>query len=202
MAYDIHLAPGAAERAATLLRRPVNWELLAAACGALDGSRVEFSLYRDWLWADVRQPDILEQHCTLRRDRNGRLYIYIHEFTKRASARKGIGGDSVELQVKAAKALGCEYVEMWAAGDATSASRNGYYTWAVLGFDAPISLLERHNLPRAWQHATTVSAVILLGGKDWWRKYGGERKMIFDLRPGSLSYQVMDARRSARERKD
>lgn len=199
MVYAIHLADGAAERAATLLRRPIDWTLLAAACGALDGARIAFSPRRDWLWAEVQHPDILAQQCSLRRNPNGQLYIYIHEFTKRATARKGLGAASIDLQTEAAQRLGCAYLEMWAAGDAHSVSRNGYYTWAVLGFNALLSLAERRTLPDTWQHATTVSEVILLGGKEWWRKRGGERKMFFDLQPTSISQEVVAYQRTQRK---
>ena len=147
----------------------------------------------------MQHPDILAQQCSLRRNANGQLYIYIHEFTKRPAARKGLGGDSVELQVQAAASLGCAYLEMWAAGDANSVSRNGYYTWAVLGFDGSLTLEEQRRLPLELRGARTISEVILRGGAHWWRIVGYERKLVFNLAPGSRSRNILT---EYRRRKD
>ena len=147
MAYNIHRALGATTQARAVFRRDVAWTQLAVACGALDGARVGFSARHNWLWADVQHPDILIQQRSFRRDASGALYIYNHEFTKRPGTSAGLGLRVVAQQVQAAELLGCQRIEMWAAGDARSVSRNGYYTWAVLGFDGPLTLQEQGRLP-------------------------------------------------------
>ena len=95
------------------------------------------------------------------------------------------GARALLTQIKAAPQLGIQRIELYGEGDAKSASRNGYYTWARCGFDAPLRLDEqRRRLPEL-RGARTLNELFGRGGITWWRTFGNSRPMVFDLAPNS-----------------
>lgn len=190
--YQIFFTEGATEYIRELFGCAVAGPQLAAAAGALDGAQVLFTLRRPGeLLVEIRHPYILEQRRSFRRDRDGKLFVYNEEFTKQANAPPALGANALWRQVTAARKLSCQYIETYAAGDPRSAARHGYYVWAVLGFDASLTLREQRSLWPPLVGSQTLNEVMLRGGEEWWRIFGGERKMIFDLRANSKSEQIL-----------
>jgi hypothetical protein len=112
---------------------------------------------------------------------------------------KGIGTKMLAEQVESAAANGFHSIETQAIGTADKKSgANGYYTWAVLGFDGKIP-----GAPGEWPHKgnlkgrgpngeTTVHEVLSKpGGVAWWKQHGESFSGEFDLTEGSVSRQVL-----------
>jgi phage gp29-like protein/GNAT superfamily N-acetyltransferase len=106
---------------------------------------------------------------------------------------QGIGTALLAAQVRKAAELGFSHIE-------TRATRNdgwnGYYTWARLGFDAPIIHVDDkpiRDLLRARGVERISDLIKTPDGREWWMKNGGSYKGEFDLTPGSLSRRVLDA---------
>ena len=113
-----------------------------------------------------------EQKRSIRRDRAGALFIYNHEFTKRHDAPPYLGVRALLTQIKAAQPVGIQRIELYGEGDAKSASRNGYYTRARCGFDAPLRLNEQRRLLPELRGARTLNELFARGGIAWWRNFG------------------------------
>ena len=190
---SVFYTAGARELAQDWFGPAVADELLARAVGALDGAEVVFSLRRGWLFADIAHPHLREQKRSIRRDRAGALFIYNHEFTKRHDAPPYLGVRALLTQIQAAQPLGIQRIELYGEGDAKSASRNGYYTWARCGFDAPLRLDEQRRLLSELRGARTLNELFARGGMAWWRTFGNSRPMVFDLAPNSSMMNTLTA---------
>ena len=197
MALTIVYQTGSRDLARQLFGRVVANETLARAVGALDGAEVTFSVRREWLFAEIKHLYVEAQECSIRRDSYGELYLYIHELTKRPSAPARLSVSMLLSQVSAAQTLGISRIELYAAGDPHSISRNGYYTWARCGFDARLTLRERQFLPPELDAARTLNELMLMGGAAWWKKRGTERSMVFEIADDSSMMQTL--REYARE---
>jgi hypothetical protein len=138
---------------------------------------------KGWLYLSVDDPSRFEVYDTsIRRDSNGNLFAYIHEVrTAAGQGGQGLGVEAFVRQVAGARALGVRYFKLWAAGDYFAKSRNGYYTWARFGFEAPLMSHQKGLLTDELADAETVNDVIRMGGENWWRRYGGDAEMLFDL---------------------
>lgn len=187
--YKLLFNEGANELVRRLFSREVSGDELAAACGALSNSEVEFSISKYGLMVDIRHAYVDIQKRSFRQDADKSVFIFNHEFTKKPDAPKGIGREMIRTQIQAAAMLGIRRIELYAAGDANS-WRKGYYAWAVRGFDAPLTRQEQARLPESLKGVKTLNELMLIGGDQWWRKFGMERKMTFDLSRDSLSWQV------------
>ena len=189
---SVFYTAGARELAQDWFGPAVADELLARAVGALDGAEVVFSLRRGWLFADIAHPHLREQKRSIRRDRAGALFIYNHEFTKRHDAPPYLGVRALLTQIKAAQPLGIQRIHLYGEGDAKSVSRNGYYTWARCGFDAPLWLEEQKNLSGELYGARTLNELMQhQSGIEWWRRNGCSRSMVFDLALDSSMMEVL-----------
>jgi hypothetical protein len=82
-------------------------------------------------------------------------------FVAQPFAPAGFGTDIFSRQVATLVRLGVARIEAEIAG-APGSIYNGYYTWARLGFDAPLSALEQRNLPAGLAGVTTIHALITL----------------------------------------
>ena len=189
---QLNFAAGVTGRIRELFGRDIGGAQLAAAAGALDGAQVEFKLKRsDELLAIIKHPYIISQVRSFRRDKAGNLCVFNEEFTKHPLAPPNLGALALWRQVQAARELGLAYIETYAAGDPRSASRYGYYVWAVYGFNGPLYVGERRIMPPELRVARDLNQLIELGGDWWWRRNGGERKMIFDLAEESASTRIL-----------
>jgi hypothetical protein len=191
---EVNYEKGAAEFAEQLIGRAVSDEELAAAVGALDGSTIEVRTARKGreLLVEVKHPNVLEQIRYIRRDASGTLYIWNFRLEK-APGVYGVGLESPVRQIKAARALGVQRIECYAAGHINDSRYNGYFRWALYGYDAPLYGEEQASLaldPR-YAGARTVNELILRGGREWWRLKGSERKMVFVLDEKSSMMNVL-----------
>lgn len=190
--YTVNYQAGAKELALQLFGRALTDEEIATAAGALDGAMLEvrprkyqggmelFVDIRDERWIDAQQRGF-------RQDADDSLYIWNHRFKKKKDAARGLGLKSVVRQIVAAQRLGIARIEMFALGDANDPEYNGYYRWAIYGYDAKLTASELVllRLDPDLFGAQTVNDVMQRGGKEWWRTQGSARKMIFDLSPDS-----------------
>jgi hypothetical protein len=189
----VKYAAGAADLARDLFGRAVADEELAAAAGALDGATLNVRVRKGReLFVEIVHPLIVRQERGFRRDANGELYIWNHHFEKRHDAPPGVGLRSFKTQVEGARRLGVKRIELWAAGDLNDRSYNGYLTWAIFGFDAPLTPDEQQELALLPQVASaqTVNELFRRGGRDWWRVYGTARRMRFELSDDSSMMQI------------
>ena len=185
VSVTLHYETGAAEFAARLFGFAPAAVDLARLAGALDGAAVQVSVRADkgWLYLAVDDPAHFEVYETsVRREADGKLFAYIHEV--RVAPGQGGGGLGLRAfvrQVTGAKALGLTCFRLWAAGSYFDTYHNGYYTWARFGFDAELTVQQKKQLTGAYSQATTVNEVIRQGGQAWWRRYGYDTAMWFDL---------------------
>jgi hypothetical protein len=116
----------------------------------------------------------------------------------RDEAPEGVGTRILAHQVRAAQDLGVAWIELDAEGS-YGGTLNGYYTWARLGFNGPISAAVRRQLPPELRDARDVLELVTRpDGAAWWRRHGRGFPGVFDLRPGSLSLLALDAYTQAR----
>ncbi len=140
--------------------------------------------------------------------------------------KQGIAARAISQQVETATDLGYKFIEAGAAGKGTKVRADeenweiqgltdpaGYYTWARLGFNAPLDQLMNEradsHLPELQKIAAnfkkkfgrkengvdvTVTVADLMEtveGRDWWKKFGGYFEGKFDLSENSLSRRVL-----------
>ncbi len=190
----IKYEPGAAGFTERLFGfRPAEDDL-ACLAGALDGATVNVSVrvVKGWLYLAVADPTRFEVYETsVRRDAQGELFAYIHE----ARAAIGQGGQGLGIrafsrQVRGARSLGIQYFKLWAAGDYFDKAHNGYYTWARFGFDASLTIRQRELLTYDLYGTESVNEVLEQARQDWWRRYGYDTEMRFELDEGSAMMAV------------
>ncbi len=77
-----------------------------------------------------------------------------------------------------------------------SSTMNGYYTWATLGFDAPLQGIRTKDpagLRTNFPDAKRVSDLMLTtGGQQWWKEHGTTFEAEFDLKEGSISRKILE----------
>lgn len=162
---------------------------IARLTGAPDGATVLVEHERERLVMLIRHPFYKED--SLRSISGGVLYNELLVLKKDAPA--GIGTRIFASQVEAARQLGLQRIEVYAAGSAGS-DYNGYYTWARLGYRAPLKADEMGRLPAELRGARDVGDLMATAaGRDWWRKNGSGRAMSFDLGAGSESLRHLQA---------
>ena len=137
--------------------------------------------------------------------------------------KHGIAARAISQQVETATELGYLTIEAGAAGKGTHVpideheqsnliqgltNPSGYYTWARLGFDAPLTSVMKERDKSGWNEwqaikidfyqrfprETTNNVSDLMEteeGRDWWRKYGGYFDGQFDLKVDSVSRRVL-----------
>jgi len=113
----------------------------------------------------------------------------------------GIGTQMLVTEADQASALGVTAIKVEAeAGE----GYNGYYTWARLGYNAPVSSLATY-MPDWATSEKTLSDVMALpatadhpSGASWWKDNGVTWQGTFDLTPGSRSLQILHSYADAR----
>lgn len=167
---------------------------LAAAFGAPDGAFVSFTVDTSGRLKGVVQHSLLvAQERTLFRDQQGDLAIRNQYLEKQPFAPKDTGIRLFQQQVEAAQKLGVKRITTIGAGNAEDGKYIGYYLMARYGFDAPLEdgdlVLLRHDFPQV----RTLNELIEAGGKDWLRRNGIEKEMVFYLAPDSSMMRVFRA---------
>ncbi len=165
---------------------------IGALVGALDGATVKVSKYFDNVSFVVSHPLIDYQERTLGLDINSRPYFYNDYFKTLPTAPKGTGLRSFATQAYSAKKYGVEYISTLAAGYYGHPEYNGYYTWARMGYNAKLTDADRNKLPKKYEKVQDLNELMEKGGADAWKKYGTERKMLFDLSDDSKSFEVLE----------
>ena len=95
-------------------------------------------------------------------------------------------------QVSWARHLHVDLITVFASGDYNNNEYNGYYTWARLGYQAPLTRSELDDLPDALSGATTIMDLMETDeGVQWWQVHGSSKTMVFDLIGESRSVQYL-----------
>lgn len=178
----------------------VDYEQLAKAAGSPKGSRVQLET-RTYKAGDIAilvtsKDDSIEYESRRLLLIEGDKKIVVNDGLGigRAFRGQGLGTQLFADQVSQAAALGFHEIRTDAA---QGRGENGYYTWPRLGYD---KLMEYKDWPwskppESFGKISRVSDLMrTLEGRVWWKENGGTLKgMIFDLKPGSQSREVLDA---------
>jgi GNAT superfamily N-acetyltransferase len=156
----------------------------------------------DGIQLHVTHPDYTSQREIVRGDR-GELVLKNQFFAVNDDRQgRGIGSRVFAQQVRAARGVGFDRIETSAARSGPG-KLNGYYTWARMGYDAPIPADVLDRLPARFSGAGRVSDLMRTPeGRAAWKEHGVTTDMAFDLKPGSLSLRVHAAYLKEREARD
>ena len=188
---SINYEAGAVELIAQLFAPPPSEAEIAQLAGALDGARVDVSVRRVGLFLAVAHPWFECYETSIRRDRNGDLYAYIHDVRKHTREPREIAIKAFLRQVTAARKLGLKRFELYAAGTAADTKFSGYRFWPRLGFNAALYDFELNDLPPSLIEAGNLNDLMQRPlGYEWWKRKGSERSMIFDLAAESAMMKV------------
>ncbi len=186
------------ERGRALFGGHYSDQVWAELVGAPDGAQVDVTAWdvsdsvrlRDAVHVDLSHPWLDGQAIRFAfRDREGGVCLLNEFMKKREGAPQLTGARIFANQVGTARRLGVAFIAANAAGR-LGGSMNGYYTWARLGFDGPISAAVRYRLPAELVGAHTVLDVMERGGAEVWRQRGEGFEGTFDLHSGSRSMRV------------
>ncbi len=101
-----------------------------------------------------------------------------------------MGTDIFADQVKNASKAGFKSITAKCVKDG---HKNGYYTWARLGYDGKIPDSVKDKLPNNLSKAKTIQELISKkGGMEWWKQNGDTFEGTFDLKAGSNSRKILD----------
>lgn len=168
--------------------------LLAASFGAPVHSQVAFTLdVYGRLKGRVEHPWLVAQERILFRAANGELVIRNQYLEKQPFAPKDTGIRLFQTQVVAARQLGVKRITTIGAGGPAPSEKVGYYLMARYGFDAPLEDRELVVLRKLFPSVTTLNQLLEAGGKDWWRQFGFEKEMVFDLHAESSMMRIFNA---------
>ena len=170
---------------------------LANLVGAPDNAQIK--VYNDTanqgIFIDVEHPNYSATRF-IARDTKGNLYIKNNTFfMNRGKTGTGLGTQVFSDQVAWAKEKGVAYIET----DAGRSTRmNGYYTWARMGYDAPLDNVYGEvgsAAKQAFPEAKTVQDIMATPkGREWWKENGGSIDAAkFDLTDGSRSMRIHQA---------
>jgi len=170
--------------------RRLNDRELASMVGAPDDAIVTLGrgYERGEFGITIHSP-LMDARRTISKDRHGNVVMHNDIFTVKKEAQgKGVGTAVFGRQVEQAQKLGVTKIETSAARSQTF---NGYYTWARMGYDAPLTSRIREQLPRELARSTRVSDLMRSKeGQKWWEKHGEWTEMEFDLKAGSRSWET------------
>lgn len=198
--FTVEYSEDARALAAQFFGRNLTDEDLACAVGALDGAKVIVRKKKgaDELRIEIQHPQIQDQQRWVRRTPQGELVIFNYRFYKKRGAPSGLAVTSLLRQIEAARALGVTRLETFAAGNFLSAQESdgeiGYWLWAKLGFDTPLSAYYQQLAMEtpSLVGAKTLNEIILRpGGEEWWYSVGAGTKMIFELSSHSSMMRVL-----------
>jgi hypothetical protein len=177
----------------------LSTEELPKLVGAPNGGRVTAYANQagDQIHFGMDHPHVKEFSRTLHRTPDGKLVMSNNLFfLKKAHRGSGMGLDVFSSEVRQLAALGVDRIDTCAG---KGGIMNGYYTWARLGYDAPLDAGFQKRLPPALAGAKTVQDLMTTPeGRDHWKANGYMTPMSFDLTPGSGSLKVLDAYMAAK----
>jgi hypothetical protein len=171
----------------------------AGLAGAPDDAHVEVGTLDGGLYLEMYQPVIYGYHAVrlVQSAQSNRVIVNDGFWIARKwMQRRGLAVQVLDRQLRYAAALGIRRIE-------TTAGRrpweNGYYAWPRLGFDGPLPLETRRNLPPELEHARSVLDLMESEpGRLWWRNHGTTTQVAFALTAGSRSWHVFRRYRNAR----
>jgi GNAT superfamily N-acetyltransferase len=193
---------------------------VAQLAGAFEGTSVEMSPSKDTIevWVnlfddqDQRDPRPIGQaHRTIHADRIDNEHFNVEPgFQKR-----GYGLRLFAQQVDEAAELGYQSMQTQAVGSSRDASSNatrGWWAWARMGYDAPLSEIwfPKFHGPVSMHprgapvlgprgERTVHELMATPEGAEWWRANGEGFSGTFDLRPGSVSMRMFNEYRRLKE---
>lgn len=182
----------AVQQASALLGRKVSGNDLAQLAGAPAGSSVTVRGSEYEIVIRFKAPDGSHGARIVYKDENG---VYMNNDDLHAGTTgQGTGTKIFALQVKTAIRLGIPEIHTEAAGG-PNGSKNGYYTWARLGYRIPLHPQLRQAAKAAGfgDVPSTQELMAKPGGKQWWKANGGDDHGVFDLRKGSTSRKMLSA---------
>jgi len=171
----------------------------AEMVGAPDGSRVIIGDAKRLEWGETGEIAALLYHLYIKHyairvfadAANGEKIIRNEVLERTANAPAGFVLRLFARQVEAATRYGYARILTYAAGK-PDGHMNGYYTWPRLGYNGAFSAEEKTRLPNTFRSARTVQDIMATPeGRQWWKANGWAKELIFDLRPGSRSHQVL-----------
>lgn len=133
----------------------------------------------------------------------GQWTCYNAFFKNNDTSAQGNGARVLARQIRKLQQIGIGMLSVTAAGNHATAQRSGfvgYTVWPKLGYDAllhkgDIDMLRQWAIrnpdpqypePAGLDQMTTFSELhASKAGRDFWYRYGGERSLVFDTRPGS-----------------
>jgi hypothetical protein len=183
----------------------VTPEHVVSMIGAPDDAEITMRNIGGSLYIDMKHPSVKKYTCVMMLNNDKPQILNQSIYIADNMTGKGIGTDLLSRQVAAASVAGVSKITCTASG-AKGSGENGYYTWAALGFDAPISKLNRDVIKKAkkaYPEAKRVSDIMKTPeGRAWWKENGDTFTADFDLKPTSLSMSLLDNYVKAKAGKD
>jgi SPP1 gp7 family putative phage head morphogenesis protein len=134
----------------------------------------------------------------------GRPVMINNEFYIPKEAQgKGYGTQFFSDQVENAQRVGIAEIRTSAA---RSGTENGYYTWPRLGYDAKLEDFRDYlqaRLPAGFSWTQNISDLMATPeGRAYWKKWGTDAYLKFDLDPDSLSLKVLKAYKAEKAKRN
>lgn len=163
--------------------------------GAIDGSAISVSVDDSVYVFEIRHAWLEDPMLRLLYwddvDGSRRLVVNQHFKLVAANRRLGLGVRSIATEMRMALHLGIPAVSCLAAGGPGDAL-NGYYAWAVLGFNADLTPQDIQALPPDFVGCRSLNDLMLRrGGAAYWRAKGHGGFLTFDTEPGSTSWVIL-----------
>lgn len=165
--------------------------------GALDGSTIKVEEWGDGLRFVVKNPLVTQQIRTLSRDWAGRAFMHNEIFRTNRTAPKGIGLKSFATQAYHAERFGVAYIETEAVGNYASSRKtigrwNGYYSWARMGYNAPLDEDDWEKFPMTFRGIRDLNS-LMEQENGWlvWLYLGRSKDMVFDLDQDTPSWRIL-----------
>jgi len=199
VAKDVHA------RVQKLLGRDLSDHQIAGLVGAPNGAKIKVVNWDDQMHGPgvaivAEHPDIEDQAVAMIYNGDGTYgapngpYLHYEQIYLKPEARgSGKGVQVMARAVEAAHQAGLPKVQLTGVGSKEfHPEENGYYTWARIGFDAPVGF--RPTWPAQYKGAGTLSNLMKMpGGAAFWKEHGGPTGMTMDTDPTSQGRQVMAA---------
>ncbi|MFV0446351.1 MAG: hypothetical protein ACK5Q5_22485 [Planctomycetaceae bacterium] len=165
---------------------------VAGLAGEFDGAEVAITKSSRGLEVRSTHADYTS-HRTISRDAQGELTIVNQRFDA-ARPGEGTGTRNLLSQVDQAEKLGVTKISCLAE---RSGDENGYYSWARMGFDAPIPAHLSHQFPASAKRISDLMRT--KQGRALWKEHGEGIRMEFDMRDGSTSRRTLTKYARARK---
>lgn len=202
------ITPAADQASEVIFGRRLSQQEYRDLVGAPSNALVTVDGYEPFSQGDILQFEVsgpgyeIPQTRSISR-RNGITTIENEVFVTNDELPPGSGTRIFARQVKTARQLGVDQIRTEASGEIMymvepPRKANGYYTWPRLGYDGQIPWQVEIDLPESLR--TKNSSDLRISdlmrtpeGRAWWKEHGTTAKMSFDLEPGRLSGQVLQA---------